>query len=104
LQELVRVTRVAEDEYAATELADARFIALVGAEGWIAHEKRTAHAPDGPLARAIAKSGEKFTSIDSVNLPPTLRRISNTPARAPPCKSARAWRATQVSPGRSRRQ
>jgi hypothetical protein len=59
LQELVRVTRVAEDEYATTELADVRFIPLVAAEGWIAHEKRTAHASDGPLARAIAKSSEK---------------------------------------------
>lgn len=104
LQELVRVTRVAEDEYATTELADVRFVPLVGAEGWIAHEKRAAHAPDGPLARAIAKSSEKFTSIDSVNLQPMLRRISDTPAPAPPYKSARAWRATQVSPGRCRRQ
>jgi protein-L-isoaspartate(D-aspartate) O-methyltransferase len=104
LQELVRVTRVAEDEYATTELADVRFVPLVGAEGWMAHETRTAHAPDGPLARAIAQSSEKFTSIDSVNLQPMLRRISDTPAPAPPCKSARAWRATQVSPGRCRRQ
>ena len=36
LQELVRVTRVAEHEYTTTELADVRFVPLVGAEGWAA--------------------------------------------------------------------
>jgi protein-L-isoaspartate(D-aspartate) O-methyltransferase len=34
LQELVRVTRVAEHEYTTTEIADVRFVPLVGEEGW----------------------------------------------------------------------
>ncbi len=38
LQELVRVTRVAEHEYTTEELADVRFVPLVGAEGWAAQD------------------------------------------------------------------
>ena len=34
LQEFVRVTRVSEHEYKTEELADVRFVPLVGAEGW----------------------------------------------------------------------
>jgi protein-L-isoaspartate(D-aspartate) O-methyltransferase len=33
-QELVRVTRVSEDEFATEDLATVRFVPLVGAEGW----------------------------------------------------------------------
>src|SRR5450631_1683022 len=49
LQELVRVIRVAEHEYTTIELADVRFVPLVGAEGWAAPGRRTAIAPDGTL-------------------------------------------------------
>ncbi len=77
LQELVRVTRVAEHQYTTTELADVRFVPLVGAEGWTERGRRAAQAKDGTLAQAIAKHSEKFTSIDSVNLEPMLRRIGN---------------------------
>lgn len=77
LQELVRVTRVAEHEYTTTELADVRFVPLVGAEGWTEPRRRTEKTPDGTLADAITRSCEKFTSIDSVNLEPLLRRIGD---------------------------
>ena len=77
LQELVRVTRVAEHEYTTTELADVRFVPLVGAEGWAAQGRRAVQAPDGTLAQAIARSSEKFASIDSVDLEPMLRRIGD---------------------------
>jgi protein-L-isoaspartate(D-aspartate) O-methyltransferase len=74
---LVRVTRVAEHEYTTTELADVRFVPLVGAEGWTEPRRRTEKTPDGTLADAITRSCEKFTSIDSVNLEPLLRRIGD---------------------------
>jgi protein-L-isoaspartate(D-aspartate) O-methyltransferase len=77
LQELVRVTRVAEHQYTTTELADVRFVPLVGEEGWAVQGRRDIQLPDGTLAQAIAKSSEKFTSIDSVNLEPMLRRIGD---------------------------
>jgi protein-L-isoaspartate(D-aspartate) O-methyltransferase len=77
LQELVRVTRVAQHQYTTTELADVRFVPLVGEEGWTEQGRRNVQAPDGTLAQVIAKSSEKFTSIDSVNLEPMLRRIGD---------------------------
>jgi protein-L-isoaspartate(D-aspartate) O-methyltransferase len=77
LQELVRVTRVAEHQYTTTELADVRFVPLVGAEGWTEQGRRNVQAPDGTLAQVIAKSSEKFTSINAVNLEPMLRRIGD---------------------------
>src|ERR1017187_4784859 len=39
LQELVRVVRVSEHDYTTEELADVRFVPLVGAEGWTAKEQ-----------------------------------------------------------------
>ncbi len=77
VQELDLVTRVAEGEYTTTELADVRFVPLVGAEGWAAPGKRTAKAPDGELAQALRDSSEKFTSIEDVDLEPMLRRIGD---------------------------
>ena len=77
LQELVRVTRVSEHEYTTTELADVRFVPLVGAEGWSAQGQRAVNAPDGRLAQAIVKTNEKFTTIDSANLEPMMRRIGD---------------------------
>ncbi len=77
LQELMRVTRVAEHEYSSEELADVRFVPLVGAEGWAARERPGAKAPDGTLAEAIAKAGQKFNSIESADLRPMLERIGD---------------------------
>jgi protein-L-isoaspartate(D-aspartate) O-methyltransferase len=77
LQELVRVTRVSEHEYTTEELADVRFVPLVGAEGWTAQGQRPAKALDGTLAQAIAGSSEKFTAIDTVKLGPMLKRIGD---------------------------
>ena len=77
LQELVRVTRVAEHEYTTTELADVRFVPLVGAEGWTAQGRRAVHAPEGTLAQALTRSSEKFATIESANLDMMLRRIGD---------------------------
>jgi protein-L-isoaspartate(D-aspartate) O-methyltransferase len=77
VQELVRVTRVSEHQYTTTELADVRFVPLVGEEGWGVPGKRAVPVSDGTLAQSIAKSSEKFTSIDSANLEPMLRRIGD---------------------------
>jgi hypothetical protein len=34
VQELVRVTRVSENEYRSEDIADVRFVPLIGEEGW----------------------------------------------------------------------
>jgi protein-L-isoaspartate(D-aspartate) O-methyltransferase len=85
VQELLRVTRVSENDYKTEDIADVRFVPLVGEEGWAPEEAR-AFSPtsrpavktaDGSLAKAIAASSEKFEAIASVELEPLLRRIGD---------------------------
>jgi len=78
LQELVRVRRVSEHGYTTEELADVRFVPLVGAEGWAAQRQRAAKPMDGALAAAISRSSEKFASIESAHVAPMLERIGDS--------------------------
>ena len=82
-QELVRVTRVSEQKFTTEDIADVRFVPLVGEEGWAAEEDRSA-APkyrravktaEATLAHLLAASCEKFDAIDSADLEPLLKRI-----------------------------
>jgi protein-L-isoaspartate(D-aspartate) O-methyltransferase len=87
LQELVRVTRVAEHDYEVEELLDVRFVSLVGADGWAPdrgddvplplRKERPPRFDDAELAKSIALSCEKFTDIDSADLGPLLERIGD---------------------------
>ena len=40
IQELIRVTRISETEFESEDLADVRFVPLVGAEGWSSQPAR----------------------------------------------------------------
>ena len=83
VQELLRVTRVSRDQYRTEDIADVRFVPLVGEEGWAADEHRslaggaTARVDDGALARTIATACEGFETIASADLEPLLRRIGD---------------------------
>jgi protein-L-isoaspartate(D-aspartate) O-methyltransferase len=87
LQELVRVTRVSALEYRTEELADVRFVPLVGEEGWApAPNESVTPGPrgrsreqesDAQLARLMASHCEPFASIDSIDLQPLLQRIGD---------------------------
>lgn len=87
LQELVRVTRVSESEYRTEEIADVRFVPLVGEAGWPAERHETALAgarsrqreqsSDSELARLVAAHCEPFADIDSADLRPLLERIGD---------------------------
>ena len=85
VQELVRVTRVSRNEYKTEDIADVRFVPLVGEEGWAPEEGRDVvptHRPmvktaDGALAGAIAASCEEFEAIASADLEPLLQRIGD---------------------------
>ncbi len=85
VQELLRVTRVAEHEYRTEDIADVRFVPLVGEEGWAPEEARSVsptyraavRTRDAVLAEAIAASGERFDTIASADLEPLLRRIGD---------------------------
>ena len=77
VQELVRVVRVSQHKYTKEELADVRFVPLVGAEGWTPQGRRAVQALDGTLAQSIANVSEKFASIDSVDLGSLLQRVGD---------------------------
>jgi protein-L-isoaspartate(D-aspartate) O-methyltransferase len=82
-QELVRVTRISEDEYRTEDLADVRFVPLVGEEGWEPHDQKkpTPKAQrtlkDESLAFAVSEASEPFDTIDSADLAPLISRIGD---------------------------
>ncbi len=87
IQELVRITRLSENEYREEDLADVRFVPLVGEEGWHADDKsvggtvrqaRDTDMTDEELLSLIADNCEPFQSVESVNLDPLLERIGNS--------------------------
>jgi protein-L-isoaspartate(D-aspartate) O-methyltransferase len=82
-QELLRLIRVSAHQFKTEDLADVRFVPLVGEEGWVAEEDRfeagnrprARKSTDGTLANLIATSCEEFEAIDSADLDPLLQRI-----------------------------
>jgi len=82
-QELVRLIRVSAHQFKTEDLADVRFVPLVGEEGWMPEEDRfeagkhprPRKTTDGTLSNLIATSCEKFEAIDSVDLDPLLQRL-----------------------------
>jgi protein-L-isoaspartate(D-aspartate) O-methyltransferase len=85
LQELVRVTRISENEYHREDLADVRFVPLVGQEGWPAERARprgrsvppSTRLPTEPLARKIAAACEPFEKLETAQLDRLLARIGD---------------------------
>src|SRR5664279_3500230 len=86
-QELVRVTRISKDEYRSEDIADVRFVPLIGEEGW-AGAKDEARAPvrralrpaspgEEALVRDLADAAESFPSIETADLNPLLQRIGS---------------------------
>jgi protein-L-isoaspartate(D-aspartate) O-methyltransferase len=86
VQELVRVTRISKSKYRREDLADVRFVPLLGEEGWAFEEAEPARVRRAP--RAIAATEEKvvkritdvaepFGSIDTADLGPLLERVGD---------------------------
>ncbi|HEY7747580.1 MAG TPA: protein-L-isoaspartate(D-aspartate) O-methyltransferase [Aestuariivirgaceae bacterium] len=84
-QELVRVTRLSENEFKTEDIADVRFVPLIGKEGWIEGEREVVparprgkpHLPNGDIASAIASASTPFASIEAVDLASLMRRIGD---------------------------
>ena len=55
VQELVRVTRISEDEYRREDLADVRFVPLIGHEGWAADRRTNDAGTAGTAAQDRAR-------------------------------------------------
>jgi hypothetical protein len=84
IQELVRVTRISENEYRREDLADVRFVPLIGQEGWTTADHRPKPAarparrvPVKTLAQTVAEDCEPFDSIESAQFDPLLARIGD---------------------------
>ena len=81
-QELVRVTRLSETEFTTEDIADVRFVPLIGEEGWLPEEGELAsfarpiqrtRKPEADVAQIIASASVPFDAIDDANLAPLLR-------------------------------
>jgi protein-L-isoaspartate(D-aspartate) O-methyltransferase len=84
LQELVRMTRVSANRFEAEELADVRFVPLIGEEGWAPDTPATPKARRLPVKRRedrirdlIADGCEPFNSVEAASIDPLLERIGN---------------------------
>jgi protein-L-isoaspartate(D-aspartate) O-methyltransferase len=86
-QELVRVTRVSANEYRSEDIADVRFVPLIGEEGWATAKEGKARARVRPLrpvpadeetlVRNLADAAESFPSIETADLNPLIERIGS---------------------------
>src|SRR5271167_1613089 len=74
-QELVRVTRVSANEYRSEDIADVRFVPLIGEEGWptpresggrigLPRALRPVSSDEETLVRNLADAAESFRSIE----------------------------------------
>lgn len=86
VQELVRVTRLSDDKFEREDIADVRFVPLVGEEGWApepgepAPPKRTfepGKATGRSLAQELSSACETFDDIESADLERLLARIGD---------------------------
>jgi protein-L-isoaspartate(D-aspartate) O-methyltransferase len=79
-QELVRITRVSQDEYKREDLADVTFVPLLGQEGWqvpAQEQPRVVKLRGEPLAHVIANAAEPFDAIGNAELGALLDRIGD---------------------------
>lgn len=85
-QELVRITRISKDEYRSEDIADVRFVPLIGEEGWAARGteplrkgrlQRPAPQSEEALIRNLADAAESFPSIEAADLDPLMNRIGS---------------------------
>ena len=104
-QELVRVTRVAENDYRREDLADVRFVPLLGQEGW--EPEAPVHAPrrvivsrEQSLLHAIA-AGRRTVRLDRKRR--SCRRCSTASATPASCCWAKPRTAVRNSTACGRR-
>ena len=91
VQELVRVTRISENEFRREDLADVRFVPLIGHEGWGVAEREpnartTDAAAQGRAGSDIAASGRRILrtvrSIETADLDRSARAHRRCQGRA----------------------
>ncbi len=89
VQELVRITRVSEKEFRREDIADVRFVPLIGKEGWVLEEPefedqfrsgrpriiQSRPSMDDSLPSLVSSNAEPFHQLETADLQPLLRRI-----------------------------
>jgi len=86
-QELIRITRIDEDEFEREDIADVRFVPLIGKEGWESAADdwqtkpprvvKSRPAVSLSVPGLITKHAEAFDKLEDADLEPLLRRIGN---------------------------
>jgi protein-L-isoaspartate(D-aspartate) O-methyltransferase len=86
-QELIRITRVDENEYDYEDMADVRFVPLIGKEGWELEEGeseitrprvvQTRPRTSESLISLISDHAETFSALEEASLESLLERIGN---------------------------
>ena len=86
-QELIRITRVDDDEYEREDIADVRFVPLIGKEGWESEDRdwqtkpprvvQSRPAVSVSLPGLIAQHAEAFMNLEEADLEPLLHRIGD---------------------------
>lgn len=80
IQELVRVTRTSETDYRREDLADVRFVPLIGEEGFAERppiRPKPAIVGKESLPLRIVNACEPFEAIENANVKPLLDRIGD---------------------------
>jgi len=85
VQELIRITRVDENVYDREDLADVRFVPLIGKEGWELEEAeseitrprviQTLPRANESLPSLISSNAEAFSAVEEASLDSLLKRI-----------------------------
>ncbi|SDP11920.1 protein-L-isoaspartate(D-aspartate) O-methyltransferase [Filomicrobium insigne] len=84
-QELVRVTRVGDDAFESEDIADVRFVPLVGEEGWASgraqssprQRTRRSADPDDSAISTVREFSEPFDSMEDADLDALIARIGD---------------------------
>lgn len=87
VQELVRVIRVSNRDYRSEDIADVRFVPLIGEEGWTGPKSEARSSPrralrsvspgEEALVRKLADAAEPFPSVEAADIDPLIGRIGS---------------------------